>query len=73
MPISGAGQRLNPNIPGSTANSYATGNRVYNGTSPSPQYGSGSVDPAGYLKRDQQASVKRNLLLQQAGQSGRYI
>lgn len=61
----GAAKRLDPNKPGSLANTYATGKRVYNGTSPSPQFGAGSVNPAGYLQRDKTANVKRNLLLKQ--------
>lgn len=66
MATFGAAKRLNPNKPGSLANSYAVGKRVYNGTSPSPQFGTGSVNPAGYLQRDKTANVKRNLLLKQA-------
>lgn len=62
----GAMKRLDPNVSGSPANKYAMGSRVYNGSSPSPQAGPGSVDPAGYIDRDRQAIVKRNLLLQQA-------
>jgi hypothetical protein len=62
----GATQRYDPNTTGSDANRYSLGNRTYNGTSPSPNVGPGSVDPAGYLDRDRQAAVKRNLLLQQA-------
>jgi hypothetical protein len=62
----GAAKRLDPNKAGSLANKYATGSRIYNGTSPSPQFGTGSVNPAGYLQRDKTASVKRNLLLKQA-------
>lgn len=61
-----AAKRLNVNKAGTTANSYATGNRTYNGTSPSPNAGPGSVNPAGYLDRDRQAAVKRNLLIQQS-------
>ncbi len=64
----GAMKRLDPNVSGSKANSYAMGNRVYNGTSPSPQAGAGGVNPAGYIDRDRQALVKRNMLLQQAKQ-----
>lgn len=62
----GAMKRLDPNVSGSKANNYAVGSRVYNGNSPSPNVGAGSVNPAGYLDRDRQAAVKRNLLLQQA-------
>lgn len=61
-----AASRFNVNKAGTPANSYATGNRVYNGFSPSPNAGPGSVNPAGYMDRDRQAQVKRNLLLQQA-------
>lgn len=57
--------RLNVNKAGTPANSYATGKRVYGGFSPSPNAGPGSVDPAGYVNRDRQANVKRNLLIQQ--------
>lgn len=60
-----AAKRLDVNKAGTTANSYATGNRIYNGTSNSPNAGPGSVNPAGYIDRDRQAAVKRNLLLQQ--------
>lgn len=48
-------------------NDYAVGNRVYNGFSPSPQAGPGSVNPAGYALRDNQAAVKNNLLTQKLG------
>ena len=61
-----AAKRLSVNKAGTTANSYATGNRIYNGTSNSPN-GGGALNPAGYNLRDKQASVKRNLLLQQRG------
>lgn len=64
----GAMKRLDPNVSGSQANKYAMGNRTYNGTSPSPQVGAGGVNPAGYIDRDRQALVKRNMLLQQAKQ-----
>lgn len=60
-----AARRLDVNTAGTPANSYATGNRIYNGTSNSPHAGPGSVNPAGYIDRDRQAAVKRNLLLQQ--------
>lgn len=63
--VGSAAKRLNVNKAGTTANSYATGNRIYGGTSPSPHSGPGSVNPAGYLDRDRKANVKRNLLLQQ--------
>lgn len=56
----------NPNVPGTRANAYATGNRVYNGTNPSPQVGQGSVNPVGYANRDNQAAVRRQLLLNMA-------
>lgn len=59
-------KRLDPNVSGSGANKYAVGSRVYNGSSPSPQAGAGGVNPAGYIDRDRQAAVKRNMLLQQA-------
>lgn len=71
MATFGAAKRLDPNKPGTLANRYATGSRVYNGTSPSPQYGSGGVNPAGYLQRDKTNNVKRNLLLQQANKGRR--
>lgn len=61
-----AGKRLDVNKAGTQANSYATGNRVYGGVSNSPNGGS-ALGPGGYNQRDQQASVKRNLLLQQRG------
>lgn len=61
----GAMKAMNPNVSGSMANKYAVGSRVYGGTSPSPQAGAGGVNPAGYIDRDRQAAVKRNLLLQQ--------
>ncbi len=60
-----AAKRLDVNKAGSLANSYATGKRVYGGTSPSPNAGPGSVNPAGYMDRDRQANVKRNALLSQ--------
>ena len=62
----GAAKRLDVNKAGTLANSYATGNRIYNGTSNSPHAGPGSVNPAGYMDRDRQAAVKRNLLMQQS-------
>lgn len=62
----GAMKRLDPNVSGSKANTYAMGKRTYNGSSPSPHAGAGGVNPAGYNDRDRQAAVKRNLLLQQA-------
>ena len=68
----GAALRMDPNVSGSDANRYALGNRVYNGTSPSPNAGPGSVDPAGYLDRDRQAAVKRQMLLQQANPTSQY-
>jgi len=67
----GAMKRLDPNKPGTLANRYATGSRIYNGTSPSPQFGAGSVNPAGYLQRDTTNNVKRNLLLRQANKGRR--
>lgn len=67
----GAMKRLDPNVSGSQANKYAMGNRTYNGTSPSPQVGAGGVNPAGYIDRDRQALVKRNMLLQQANNQQR--
>lgn len=67
----GAIKRYDPNVSGSKANNYSLGNRVYNGASPSPQAGPGSVDPAGYIDRDRQAMVKRNLLMQQFNASRR--
>lgn len=60
----------NPGVTGTPANTYALGNRVYNGSSPSPQVGTGSVNPAGYANRDNQANVRRGLLLQMAKQYG---
>jgi hypothetical protein len=61
----GTGSRIDPNAAGSDANRYSVGNRVYNGNSPSPNVGPGSVDPSGYMDRDRQAAVKRNMLMQQ--------
>lgn len=43
---------------------YAVGNRVYNGSSPSPHAGKGGVNPAGYKTRDNMAKVKRHQLMQ---------
>jgi hypothetical protein len=43
-------------------NNYAVGARTYNGSSPSPQAGPGSVNPAGYATRDNMAQTKNNLL-----------
>lgn len=60
----------NPNVPGTRANAYSTGNRVYNGTKPSPQYGRGGVNPAGYINRDNKAVARRNILLQMANKYG---
>ena len=57
---------FNPNIPGTRANAYSTGNRIYNGTQPSPQAGAGGVNPVGYANRDNQAAVRRQLLLNMA-------
>jgi hypothetical protein len=48
-------------------NDYGVGNKVYNGFSPSPQVGAGSVNPAGYALRDSQAAVKNDLLSQKIG------
>ena len=56
----------NPNVPGTRANAYSTGNRIYNGTSPSPHYGKGGVNPAGYASRDNKAAARRTILLQMA-------
>lgn len=61
-----AAKRLDVNKAGTPANSYAMGNRVYNGTSNSPHAGPGSVNPAGYMDRDRRAAVKRKLLVQQS-------
>lgn len=59
----GAMRRLDPNSTGSKANTYALGNRVYNGISTAPNTGA-TTNPSGYLERDKKASVKRNMLLQ---------
>lgn len=61
----GAMKRLDPNKSGSKANSYALGNRIYNGTSTAPNTGATS-NPSGYLDRDRKAAVKRNMLLKSA-------
>ena len=63
----GPGPMTNPTSGYSLNNDYAVGNRVYNGFSPSPQAGPGSVDPAGYNLRDSAAAVKNNLLTQKIG------
>lgn len=63
----GTAQPNNPTTGYSLNNDYAVGSRVYNGFSPSPQAGPGSVDPAGYAMRDSQAAVKNNLLTQKLG------
>lgn len=42
---------------------YAVGNRVYNGSSPSPHAGKGGVNPAGYQTRENMANVKRQQLM----------
>lgn len=43
--------------------SYAVGNRVYNGSAPSPHAG-GGLDPSGYQERDALAkTTKQNLLM----------
>lgn len=42
--------------------SYSVGNRVYNGSAPSPHAG-GGLDPTGYLERDALArTAKQNAL-----------
>lgn len=66
-PISGLGQPNNASSGYALNNDYAVGSRTYNGFSPSPQAGPGSVDPAGYANRDTQAAVKNNLLTQKLG------
>lgn len=44
--------------------SYSVGNRVYNGSAPSPHAG-GGLDPSGYQERDALArTTKQNKLLQ---------
>lgn len=63
--IKNAFKRFDDFKPGSRISSMAVGNRVYNGTSPSPQAGPGSVNPAGYQVRDQKARMKRQLLQKQ--------
>lgn len=59
----GAGQRLDPNRTGSKANTYALGNRLYNGMSTAPNVGP-TANMGGYLERDNKANVRRNMLLQ---------
>ena len=69
--MAGAAKNLNPNVPGSNANQFATGKRVYNGASPSPHNGKGGVNPAGYQARDQKANVKRQMLMQMLVKKGK--
>ena len=59
----GAMKRLDPNSTGSKANTYALGNRIYNGISTAPNTGP-TANMGGYLERDKKANVKRNMLLQ---------
>lgn len=56
------GTQQNPNAGGTAQSSYAVGNRVYNGSSPSPQAGAGGLDPTGYQTRDNMAQTKNRLL-----------
>lgn len=48
---------------------YATGNRVYNGFSPSPHAG-GGLDKAGYAERDNVARTTKRNMLQQIAKKG---
>jgi hypothetical protein len=48
---------------------YLTGNRIYNGFSPSPHAG-GGLDKAGYAERDSIANATRKNLLQQLSKKG---
>lgn len=48
---------------------YATGNRIYNGFSPSPHAG-GGLDKAGYAERDSIAGATRRNFLNQLSQKG---
>lgn len=54
---------LNPSSTGSLANKASLGNRVYNGTSPSPTVG--HLNPKGFNQRDTIAKTKRELLMKQ--------
>lgn len=49
--------------------SYQTGNRVYNGSAPSPHVG-GGLNKAGYLKRDQEAKAKKDFLMNRLRSGG---
>lgn len=48
---------------------YSTGNRIYNGFSPSPHAG-GGLDKSGYAERDSVANATRKNLLQQLSKKG---
>lgn len=64
------GQNPNASTGYSLNNNYAVGARVYNGSSPSPQVGAGSVDPSGYATRDNMAQTRNQLLAGYANQAG---
>lgn len=50
--------------------SYAVGNRVYNGSAPSPHAG-GGLDPSGYQERDALArTAKTNLIKNMMNKKG---
>jgi hypothetical protein len=51
-------------------NDYAVGNRVYNGSSPSPHAGSGGIDLGGYATRDNEANTRRQMLVQMLKPNG---
>ena len=63
--------KLTRRYQGGGQNKLQTGNRVYNGGSPSPHAG-GGLDKSGYLKRDQQAKTQRNLLKQRLKKGGSF-
>ena len=48
---------------------YSTGNRVYNGFSPSPHAG-GGIDKSGYQERDNIANATRKNFIQQLAKIG---
>lgn len=62
MAVKNPYKRFDDMAPGKKANVFAVGKRTYNGASPSPQAGPGSVNPAGFKLRENKAKLKRKLL-----------
>lgn len=65
MAVKNPYKRFDDMAPGKKANVFAVGKRTYNGATPSPQAGAGSVNPNGFSLRDNKAKLKKKLLLNQ--------